>query len=122
MVCHYFFLHIFQFSVCGKRTDDGWFSEGRRITPIIQRGVPQTAFLLDADAVASKIASFKFKMPNKSKIPAINTECAQTNEKVASISCAEAVENVNKAVCFSQFMFELSSEFSYLFFIFGIIF
>ncbi|KAM3184099.1 hypothetical protein ACTXT7_009026 [Hymenolepis weldensis] len=82
--------------VCGKRTDDSWFSEGRRITPIIQRGVPQTAFLLDADAVASKIASFKFKMPNKSKIPVINTECAQTNEKPANISCAEAVENVNK--------------------------
>nr|CDS28354.1 protein EMSY [Hymenolepis microstoma] len=82
--------------VSGKRTDDSWYFEGRRITPIIQRGVPQTAFLLDADAVAIKIASFKFMMPNKSKKLPITADCAQTDEKADSVSFAEAVENVNK--------------------------
>ncbi|VDO08068.1 unnamed protein product [Rodentolepis nana] len=82
--------------VSGKRTDDSWCFEGRRITPIIQRGVPQTAFLLDADDVAIKIASFKFMMPNKSKKLSITADCAQTNEKAESVSFAEAVENANK--------------------------
>uniref|UniRef100_A0A5K3FPJ6 ENT domain-containing protein n=1 Tax=Mesocestoides corti TaxID=53468 RepID=A0A5K3FPJ6_MESCO len=50
-------------SICGKETDENWVLEGRRVAPLLRRGVPQTAFLPKADAVANKWASINSKLP-----------------------------------------------------------
>lgn len=89
---------IIPFSICGKSTDDSWVSEGRRIAPIIQRGIPQTAFLLDADAVAKKIASFSFELPKKVERSETSAEREEANEKSDTVLSAKPVESVNKSV------------------------
>ncbi|KAM7540085.1 hypothetical protein Aperf_G00000043979 [Anoplocephala perfoliata] len=82
--------------ICGKSTDDSWVSEGRRIAPIIRRGVPQTAFLLEADAVAKKIASYNFGMPKKCERTGTSAERVEANEKPDTVPSAKPIECVNK--------------------------
>ncbi|VDM20382.1 unnamed protein product [Hydatigera taeniaeformis] len=49
--------------VCGKDTDENWVIEGRRYAPILQRGVPKTAFLPEADAAARHWGSLNYQLP-----------------------------------------------------------
>ncbi|VDK32158.1 unnamed protein product [Taenia asiatica] len=60
--------------VCGKDTDENWVIEGRRIAPILQRGVPETAFLPEADAVAKKWASLNHQLPRPAETAVFRTE------------------------------------------------
>ncbi|KAL5963244.1 BRCA2-interacting transcriptional repressor EMSY, partial [Taenia solium] len=66
--------------VCGKDTDENWVIEGRRIAPILQRGVPETAFLPEADAVAKKWASLNHQLPRPAETAVFSTELMDETE------------------------------------------
>ncbi|KAH9287182.1 BRCA2-interacting transcriptional repressor EMSY [Echinococcus granulosus] len=67
--------------VCGQDTDENWVIEGRRIAPILQRGVPQTAFLPEADAVAKKWAFLNYQLPQPAETAVVHTDSTNDRER-----------------------------------------
>uniref|UniRef100_A0A0X3P2P7 ENT domain-containing protein n=1 Tax=Schistocephalus solidus TaxID=70667 RepID=A0A0X3P2P7_SCHSO len=74
-------------SICGKEADDAWILEGKRIAPLLDRGIPQTAFLPRANLASAKWAEFNSKLPrpfdttDKEEEPGRDTDWIRSDER-----------------------------------------
>nr|VZH90255.1 unnamed protein product [Spirometra erinaceieuropaei] len=87
-------------SIYGKETDDAWILEGKRIAPLLDRGIPQTAFLPRANLASAKWAELNSKLPrpfdtaDKAEEPGRDTDWVRSDERRS----AATGENVTSPV------------------------
>lgn len=97
--------------MCGKDTDENWVIEGRRIAPILQRGVPQTAFLPEADSVAKKWASLNYQLPQPAESAVAHAESMDDAEKSDGNRQNEEASSHIEVVGFSANFFGIFMQF-----------
>ncbi|VDL94350.1 unnamed protein product [Schistocephalus solidus] len=74
-------------TICESFADDAWILEGKRIAPLLDRGIPQTAFLPRANLASAKWAEFNSKLPrpfdttDKEEEPGRDTDWIRSDER-----------------------------------------
>ncbi|KAL7062352.1 hypothetical protein AAHC03_01838 [Spirometra sp. Aus1] len=90
-------------SICGKEADDAWILEGKRIAPLLDRGIPQTAFLPRANLASAKWAELNSKLPrpfdtaDKAEEPGRDTDWVRSDERRSSATGENVTSPVPEA-------------------------
>ena len=86
------------FSICGKDTDENWVLEGRRVAPILQRGIPQTTFLPEADDAAQQWASINHKLSSLAETGSVDTSSQRITNKSDASQHSDETSNITESV------------------------